>query len=56
MLVFGGGALSVPGVHGAGLALAKAVDAVKDGWKRFWRSAKARFPLSSLTPHTKTAS
>src|SRR3546814_3745612 len=31
MLIFGGGALSVPGVHGAGLALAKAVNAVKDG-------------------------
>jgi NADH-quinone oxidoreductase subunit G len=35
MLVFGGGALSVPGVHGAGLALAKAVNAVKDGWNGF---------------------
>ena len=35
MLIFGGGALSVPGVHGAGLALAKAVDAVKDGWNGF---------------------
>ncbi|KTE31836.1 MULTISPECIES: NADH-quinone oxidoreductase subunit NuoG [unclassified Sphingopyxis] len=35
MLVFGGGALSVPGVHGAGLALAKAVDAVKDGWNGY---------------------
>src|SRR3546814_19263178 len=33
MLIFGGGALSVPGVHGAGLALAKSVNAVKDGWK-----------------------
>src|SRR3546814_18476985 len=32
MLIFGGGALSVPGVHGAGLALAKSVNAVKDGW------------------------
>ena len=35
MLVFGGGALSVPGVHGAALALAKSVDAVKDGWNGF---------------------
>ncbi len=35
MLIFGGGALSVPGVHGAGLALAKAVDAVKDGWNGY---------------------
>jgi len=35
MLVFGGGALSVPGVHGAGLALAKSVNAVKDGWNGF---------------------
>ncbi|OHD02238.1 MAG: NADH-quinone oxidoreductase subunit G [Sphingopyxis sp. RIFCSPHIGHO2_01_FULL_65_24] len=35
MLIFGGGALSVPGVHGAGLALAKAVNAVKDGWNGF---------------------
>ncbi|WOF41815.1 NADH-quinone oxidoreductase subunit NuoG [Sphingopyxis indica] len=35
MLVFGGGALAVPGVHGAGLALAKAVNAVKDGWNGF---------------------
>ncbi|WP_326913182.1 NADH-quinone oxidoreductase subunit NuoG [Sphingopyxis chilensis] len=35
MLIFGGGALSVPGVHGAGLALAKSVDAVKDGWNGF---------------------
>ncbi len=35
MLVFGGGALSVPGVHGAGLALAKAVNAVKEGWNGF---------------------
>src|SRR3546814_20692676 len=32
MLIFGGGALSVPGVHGAGLALAQSVNAVKDGW------------------------
>ncbi len=35
MLIFGGGALSVPGVHGAALALAKSVDAVKDGWNGF---------------------
>ncbi len=35
MLIFGGGALSVPGVHGAALALAKGVDAVKDGWNGF---------------------
>ena len=35
MLVFGGGALSVPGVHGAGLALAKSVNAVKDGWNGY---------------------
>jgi len=35
MLVFGGGALSVPGVHGAGLALAKSVDAIKDDWNGF---------------------
>src|SRR3546814_13050030 len=35
MLIFGGGALSVPGVNGAGLALAKAVNAVKDGWNGF---------------------
>src|SRR3546814_7133648 len=35
MLIFGGGALSVPGVHGAGLALAKSVNAVKDGWNGF---------------------
>ncbi|BBB11970.1 NADH-quinone oxidoreductase subunit NuoG [Sphingopyxis sp. FD7] len=35
MLIFGGGALSVPGVHGAGLALAKAVNAVKEGWNGF---------------------
>ncbi|MBD3745850.1 MAG: NADH-quinone oxidoreductase subunit G [Sphingopyxis terrae] len=35
MLIFGGGALSVPGVHGAALALAKSVDAIKDGWNGF---------------------
>ncbi len=35
MLIFGGGALSVPGVHGAGLALAKSVNAVKEGWNGF---------------------
>src|SRR3546814_5726563 len=35
MLIFGGGALSVPGVHGAGLALAKSVNAVKDGWNGY---------------------
>src|SRR3546814_17110614 len=35
MLIFGGGALSVPGVHGAALALAKSVNAVKDGWNGF---------------------
>ena len=35
MLVFGGGALAVPGVHGAALALAKSVNAVKDGWNGF---------------------
>ncbi|WP_033073249.1 NADH-quinone oxidoreductase subunit NuoG [Sphingopyxis sp. MWB1] len=35
MLVFGGGALSVPGVHGAGLALAKSVNAVREGWNGF---------------------
>src|SRR3546814_9197513 len=35
MLIFGGGALSVPGVHGAALALAKSVNAVKQGWNGF---------------------
>jgi NADH-quinone oxidoreductase subunit G len=40
MLIFGGGALSVPGVHGAGLALAKSVNAVRPstgsgGWNGF---------------------
>ena len=35
MLIFGGGALAVPGVHGAALALAKSVNAVKDGWNGF---------------------
>ena len=35
MLIFGGGALSVPGVHGAGLALARSVNAVRDGWNGF---------------------
>src|SRR3546814_11316957 len=35
MLIFGGGALSVPGVHGAALSLAKSVNAVKDGWNGF---------------------
>src|SRR3546814_12904994 len=35
MLIFGGGALSVPGVHGAGLALAKSVNAGQDGWNGF---------------------
>src|SRR3546814_58166 len=35
MLICGGGARSVPGVHGAGLALAKSVNAVKDGWNGY---------------------
>ncbi|MDZ3830945.1 MAG: NADH-quinone oxidoreductase subunit NuoG [Sphingopyxis sp.] len=35
LIILGGGALAVPGVHGAALALAKSVDAVKDGWNGF---------------------
>ncbi len=35
MIVLGGGALAVPGVHGAALALAAQIGAVKDGWNGF---------------------
>lgn len=35
MIIVGGGALSVDGVHGAALALADKVGAVKDGWNGF---------------------
>jgi NADH-quinone oxidoreductase subunit G len=35
MIIVGGGALSVDGVHGASLALADKVGAVKDGWNGF---------------------
>jgi NADH-quinone oxidoreductase subunit G len=35
MIVLGGGALAVPGVHGAALALADKIGAVKDGWNGF---------------------
>src|SRR3546814_14708342 len=35
LIVVGGGALSVPGAHGAALALAKSVNAVKEGWNGF---------------------
>lgn len=35
LIILGGGGLAVPGVHGAALALAKAVGAVKDGWNGF---------------------
>lgn len=35
MIIVGGGALSVDGVHGAALALADQIGAVKDGWNGF---------------------
>ncbi|UKK84693.1 NADH-quinone oxidoreductase subunit NuoG [Sphingopyxis sp. BSN-002] len=35
LIIVGGGGLAVPGVHGAALALAKSVNAVKDGWNGF---------------------
>jgi NADH-quinone oxidoreductase subunit G len=35
LIILGGGGLAVPGVHGAALALAKSVNAVKDGWNGF---------------------
>lgn len=35
MIIVGGGALSVDGVHGAALALADKIGAVKDGWNGF---------------------
>ncbi len=35
LIIVGGGGLAVPGVHGAALALAKSVSAVKDGWNGF---------------------
>ncbi|WP_137869812.1 NADH-quinone oxidoreductase subunit NuoG [Sphingopyxis sp. 2PD] len=35
LIILGGGGLTVPGVHGAALALAKSVNAVKDGWNGF---------------------
>ncbi|MBD3732173.1 MAG: NADH-quinone oxidoreductase subunit G [Sphingopyxis sp.] len=35
LIILGGGGLAVPGVHGATLALAKSVNAVKDGWNGF---------------------
>ena len=35
LIIVGGGGLAVPGVHGAALALAKTVNAVKDGWNGF---------------------
>ncbi|MFN3520536.1 MAG: molybdopterin-dependent oxidoreductase, partial [Sphingomonas sp.] len=35
LIILGGGGLAVSGVHGAALALAKTVNAVKDGWNGF---------------------
>ena len=35
MLIMGGGALSVPGAHGAALALVKKLGLIKDGWNGF---------------------
>jgi NADH-quinone oxidoreductase subunit G len=35
LIILGGGGLAVPGLHGALLALAKSVNAVKDGWNGF---------------------
>ncbi len=35
MIILGGGALAVAGVHGAALALADKIGAVKDGWNGF---------------------
>ena len=35
LIIVGGGGLAVPGIHGAALALAKSVNAVKDGWNGF---------------------
>ena len=35
LIILGGGGLAVPGVHGALMALAKSVNAVKDGWNGF---------------------
>ncbi|MDK2761607.1 MAG: NADH-quinone oxidoreductase subunit NuoG [Sphingopyxis sp.] len=35
LIIVGGGGLAVSGVHGAALALAKSVNAVKDGWNGF---------------------
>ncbi len=35
LIIVGGGGLAVHGVHGAALALAKSVNAVKDGWNGF---------------------
>ena len=35
LIIVGGGGLAVPGVHGAALALAKSVKAVKEGWNGF---------------------
>ena len=35
LIIVGGGGLAVPGLHGAALALAKSVDAVKEGWNGF---------------------
>src|SRR3546814_18475304 len=48
MLIFGGGALSVPGVHGAGLALAKSVNAVKASWHGFNVVPFSAAPMGSL--------
>jgi NADH-quinone oxidoreductase subunit G len=35
LIILGGGGLAVPGLHGALLALAKSVKAVRDGWNGF---------------------
>jgi NADH-quinone oxidoreductase subunit G len=35
MVIMGGGALGVPGAHGAALALAKTLNLVRDGWNGF---------------------
>ena len=35
MIIVGGGGLAVPGVHGAALALADKIGAVRDGWNGF---------------------
>ncbi|MCC7394605.1 MAG: NADH-quinone oxidoreductase subunit G [Sphingomonadaceae bacterium] len=35
LILVGGGALAVPGLHGAALAIAKAANVVRDGWNGF---------------------